>query len=116
MGLASAGRLVYLRAVRASIAFVVVLAATTCAVSVARASEQTITPLTPGYEQRIERLGGDDGTQQVEAVDESRIQAIGPQDPPSPTVKAASTAGKFTLGVLAAVISVGATVASLMLL
>jgi hypothetical protein len=116
MGLASAARLVYLRAVRPSLLLTVLLAGATLAVTPARAAEQTIEVLTPPGEQRVEAVGGTEDLQHVATVDETEAQRIGEQLPPSPSAKAASTAGKFTLGVLAAVISVGATVASLMLL
>src|SRR5262249_40115484 len=76
--------------------------------------EQTITPITPPVEQRIERLGGDGG-QRVDALasadDAQRVDVPGP---PTATQKAASTAGKFVVGVAAAGISVAAMAATLM--
>ena len=80
------------------------------------ATEQTITPLTPPSEQRIERLGGDGG-QNVGAIASAEdIQRIDAPEPPSPTAKKASTVGKFVLGVTAAGISLGAMAASLIFL
>jgi hypothetical protein len=80
------------------------------------ATEQTITPLTPPDEQRIERLGGESG-QNVEAIASADdTQRIDVPVPPSPTAKKASTAGKFVLGVAAAGISLGAMAASLIFL
>jgi hypothetical protein len=116
MGLASAARLVYLRAVRASLLLTVLLAGATLVVAPARAAEQTIEVLTPPGEQRVEALGGTEDLQNVVAVDEGEAQRVGEQVPPSPSAKAASRAGKFGLGVVAFVVSVGATVASLLLL
>jgi hypothetical protein len=116
MGLASAAELVYLRAVRASLLLMLLLAGATFAVGPARAVEQTIRVLTPPAEQRVEALGGTDDLQHVEAVDESQIQRMGAQEPPSPAAKVAASVGKFTLGVAAAAVSVGVMVASLILL
>ena len=78
------------------------------------AVEQTITPLTPPVEQRVQQLG--DNEQQVRSVDAQNVETVVPHEPPSPAVKAASTAGKVVLGVVGAGIAVGSMVASLMLL
>ena len=75
----------------------VLLAGATLAVAPARAVEQTIEVLTPPAEQRVEAVGGTENLQQVATVDEGEAQRVGPQVPPSPTAKAASTVGKVVL-------------------
>jgi hypothetical protein len=90
-----------------------VLSAALC-VAPSGAVEQTIQPLDPGVEQRVQIIGGDGSTEQVRAVDTQRIETVEPHTPPSPAVKAASTAGKVVLGVTGAAIAVGAMAASLL--
>jgi hypothetical protein len=114
MGLASAARLVYLLGVRTSSLLTVLLAGATLAVAPARATEQTITVLTPPHEQRVEAVGGTEDLQRVDAVAEGQLQPVAAQEAPSPAAKAASTAGKVVLGVSAAAVAVGFTVASLL--
>lgn len=114
MGLASAARLVYLRAVRASLLLTVLLAGATLVVAPARATEQTIEVLTPPHEQRVEAVGGTQDLQGVVAVAEGQPQAVAAQEAPSPAAKAASTAGKIVVGISAAAVAVGFTVASLL--
>lgn len=114
MGLASRAQLVYLRAVRVAFLAVSIFAAAVLPPTSARAVEQKIEVLTPPHEQRVETLGGTDDLQQVQALDDSRTQIVGPHEPPTPAVKAASTAGKIVLGVAAAAVAVGATLASLL--
>ena len=116
MGLASAAELVYLRAVRTSLLLAVSLAAATIAASPVRADEQRIEQLTPPAEQRVEVLGGTEDQQRVDALDDTKAQEVAAHEPPSAGAKAASTAGKFVLGVTAAVVAVGVTVASLLFL
>jgi hypothetical protein len=82
-----------------------------------RGVEQRITPLNPSEEQRIEHLGHPDDVAGVDAVPIAGAdQAIAPAEPPSPAVKAASTAGKVVLGVTAAGLALGAMAASLLFL
>ncbi len=81
----------------------------------ARATEQAIVPLTPAQEQQVVPIGPAGG-QVVQGATASQEQAIGPKDPPSESEKAASTAGKVTIGVLAAVVSMAAMAAQLLLL
>lgn len=79
------------------------------------AVEQTIEPLNPGVEQRVEIIGGGGDTQeQVRTVDAQDVETVVPHEPPSPAVKAASTAGKVVLGVVGAGVALGAMVASLL--
>lgn len=101
---------------RASFLLTVLLAGATLVVAPARAVEQTIEVLTPPHEQRVEAVGGTEDLQHVAAVDETEAQRVAASEPPSPSAKAASTAGKIVLGVTAAAVAVGATVASLLFL
>src|SRR6185369_659296 len=78
-----------LRAVRASILLTVLLAGATLVVAPARAAEQTIEPLTPPHEQRVEAVGGTEDLQHVGAVDETEAQRVAASEPPSPSAKAA---------------------------
>jgi len=117
MGLAWSRELVYALPVARSIVLGVILAAA-LAGSAVRA-EQTIEILTPPEEQHIEVLSpGDDAGPGVDAVaiDAGRVQDVGVQEPPSPTAKAASTAGKVVLSVASAVVSLAAMAATLLLL
>jgi len=103
--------------VRATAVFIVALAVAPIGwIAPVGAVEQTIVPLTrPGSEQTIQHLGQDESAQHVETVAEAD-QVVGPQVPPSPAAKAASTAGKAVLGVFAAVLALGMTAASLLLI
>ena len=101
---------------RASVASALLLAGILLGAGSLGATEQTITPLTPPVEQRVEHLGGDGG-QNVEGVASAEdVQRIDEPQPLSPTAKKASTVGKFVLGVTAAGISLGAMAASLIFL
>lgn len=100
---------------RARCGFALVLAALLAGAGWVAATEQTIEPLTPPVDQRVERLGGD-VDQQVIPVAPGDEQRIGAHEPPSPSAKTASTVGKFVLGVTAAVVALGAMAASLILL
>lgn len=81
----------------------------------AASDEQTITPLTPPVEQRIVPIGG--GGQRIAAIPPADdTQRIDVPQPPTPSQKAASTAGKFVVGVAAAGISVAAMAATLLFL
>ena len=78
--------------------------------------EQTIVPLTPPVEQRVEMVGGGDYVEQVRTVDTQAVATVEPHVPPSPAAKAASTAAKGVLGVMAAGVALGAMAASLLFL
>ena len=80
------------------------------------AVEQNIVALTPPDEQRIEVITPAADQQGVEQIDGSHTQTIAAHEPPSPTTKAASTAGKFLLGVASAGLALGVMAASLLLL
>jgi len=82
----------------------------------ARATEQAIVPLTPPGEQQVAPIGPAASGQVVQGVAPSQEQGIGPVEPPTENEKAASTAGKVTIGVLAAVVSMAAMAAQLLLL
>ena len=79
------------------------------------AVEQTVEELVPPGEQRVEALGGAN-EQAVRGVDVTAEQEVGPQEPPSPAMKAAENVGKVATGVTALVVSLGATAAMLMFL
>ena len=82
------------------------------------AVEQTVEELVPPNEQRVETLGGanEANEQAVRGVDVTAEQEVGPQEPPSPAMKAAENVGKVATGVTALVVSLGATAAMLMFL
>ena len=77
--------------------------------------EQTVVPLTPPTEERIEALGGPEAVEGVVAADPGRVEAVEPAEPPSPVVKTASTVGKVVLASTAAVASMAAMVALLLI-
>jgi len=80
----------------------------------AGASEQTILPLMPPAEQRIELLGSGEEVQDVEAIDDAEVQAVMHHEPPSAAGQTVSTVGKIAAGVAAAALSLGFMVASLL--
>jgi len=92
-----------------------VLAAPAVVREYVRAAEQTIVPLTPPEEQRVEGVGHDDA-QAVAAADSEQVQPVAVQEPPSPAVKAASRVGKVMLAIVAVGVAVAASAASLLLL
>jgi hypothetical protein len=98
--------------------FTIVLAAialsTVLLAASSRAVEQTIEPLDPGVEQRVQVIGGGNETEQVRMVETQAVETVEPHVPPSPAAKAASTAGKVVLGVTGAAIALGAMAASLL--
>lgn len=81
-----------------------------------RASEQAIQDLAPAVEQRIEVISAGEDDQRVEIVSGAPEQTVGEHVPPTPSEKAASTAGKFMLGVASAGVALGVMAASLLLL
>ena len=89
------------------------------AVEVITNQEQRVEALTPPVEQRIEVISGSvavEGDQRVEALDDSRMQVVGANIPPTPGEKQASKAGQFVLGVASAGLALGVMAASLLLL
>ena len=110
--MASAGELDYPPGVRSIVVALVLLGVP--ASPPVRATEQTVVPLSPGTEQDVRPIGGD--TQRVEPVEQVASQTVDAPEPPTPTAKAASTAGKVVLSVMAAVVSVGVMAASLLFL
>jgi hypothetical protein len=94
------------------LAFVVQLALPVLA---ANELEQTITPITPTQEQRVVPLGSA-GEQHVEALNAEGVQQLVGQGSKGPGQRAAETAGKVVLGVVAFATAVGATVAALLFL
>ena len=82
----------------------------------AAVAEQRIEQLTPPVEQRVEAVGAGAGEADVRGVEQVVSQDVGVQEPPTASQKAASTAGKVVLSILAAGISLGAMAASMLLL
>jgi len=76
------------------------------------ASEQTITPITPSVQQRVEAVTPP-GEQRVEALDAKGLQDV-THGSKGPVQRGAEAVGKVVIGVLAATIAIGATVASLL--
>ena len=88
-------------------------------VAVITNQEQRVEAITPPAEQRIEVISGSvavEGDQRVEALDDSRVQAVGEHIPPTPSEKQATKAGQFVLGVASAGLALGVMAASLLLL
>lgn len=77
-------------------------------------SEQTITPITPPVQQRVEGVTPP-GEQHVEALDAKGMQEI-THGSKGPVQRGAEAVGKVVIGVLAAGIAIGVTVASLLLI
>ena len=77
-------------------------------------SEQQVKPITP-TEQQVEALHPE-AEQQVQALDAAGAQAIMGNATKSPARRTADTAAKVVVGVFAAVVAVGVTVASLLFL
>lgn len=77
------------------------------------AVEQTVTPLNPGVEQRVEAVGQPSG-QRVDGVAPTAEQNVGPVVPPTPGEKAGQTAGKAAVGFMAVVLSIAAMAAQIM--
>ena len=76
-------------------------------------AEQTVTPLPPATEQRVEPV--DAGSEQhVEQIDPAEAQRISTREKGS-VRRGVETAGKVVLGVVALGVSLGFTVASLLL-
>ncbi|MGH7894584.1 MAG: hypothetical protein ACREQL_07940 [Candidatus Binatia bacterium] len=100
---------------RAMLVMMLVLAAPVLVGERVRAAEQTIVPLTPPAEQRVEGVGRDDA-QAVAAADSEQVQPVAVQEPPSPAAKAASTVGKVMLAIVAVGVAVAASLASILLL
>jgi hypothetical protein len=76
--------------------------------------EQTVTPVAPPVQQRVETVTPA-GEQHVEALDAKSLQEI-THGSKGPVQRGAETVGKVVIGVLAATIAIGATVASLFLI
>ena len=99
-------------------ALVVMLLATGLAARPLWAVEQTVTPLNPTVEQRVEPIGhaavAPSQAQRVEAVASGGDQAVGPVVPPTPGEKAAERTGKVAVGFMAVVLSIAAMAAQIM--
>ncbi len=113
IGVATPIGFAYGRCVRTSFIAATIVAGVLLAGMPAGAAEQTITPLTPSNEQRVEMLGG--GEQGVRAVETQQVATVVPQEPPSAAAKVASTVGKAVLAVVGAAVALGAMAASLLL-
>jgi hypothetical protein len=77
--------------------------------------EQSVTPVVPGGEQRIEALPAG-GEQHVQALDAAGVQQQVTGGHKGPARRGAEATGKVILGVFAAVVSLGVMAASLLLL
>jgi len=82
--------------------------------AVARGVEQTVTPIVPRVEQRIEAVTPSGIVQDVRPIDAQQVQAVSEPEPPNASAEAASTAAKIGTGILAVAISVGFMIASLL--
>ena len=82
--------------------------------ALARGVEQTVTPIVPRVEQRIEAVTPSGIVQEVRPVDTQQMQTVSEPEPLSASAEAASTAAKIGTGILAVAISVGFTIASLL--
>jgi hypothetical protein len=77
------------------------------------AIEQSVVPLEPSAEQRVEGVRADVG-QRVDAVDPSDPQSVDETEPRGGVAKVASTVGQVALGIVGAGVAIGAMVASLL--
>lgn len=74
--------------------------------------EQTITPITPPAQQRVDAVA-QVGEQHVEALGADGVQGIS-HGSKGPVQRSAELVGKVVIGVIAAGVAIGATVASLL--
>ena len=79
----------------------------------AEAPEQTVTPIAPTVEQRVDPVAGGD-VQHVERLDPDQVQRLSAESS-GPIRRGVATAGKVVVGILALGISLGFTAASLLL-
>lgn len=94
----------------ASLVLAVVLAMG--ALAAEEVGEQTVTPIAPQVEQRVEGVTPG-GEQRVEAVGPEGLQGVS-YGSKGPVRRSAELVGKVVIGVLAASIAIGTTVASLL--
>ncbi len=103
-----------LRGVRGTLVALVLLARIALPAAAADVvPQQTVTPVTPGNEQRIEQLAPA-GEQRVETLTAEQLQQVSGAEK-GPIRRGVETAGKVVLGVVALGVSLGFTVASLLL-
>ena len=107
MGLAYCARV---RSARLSLVLVLGLALGAVA---AAPPEQTVTPVVPGVEQRVEPVQTGD-VQHVEQLDPAQMQRISAQSN-SPVRRGLANAAKVAVGVVALGVSLGFTLATLLL-
>ena len=80
----------------------------------AESPEQTVTPVAPGVEQRVEPVETGD-VQRVEPLDPGEAQRVSGEESKGPVRRGLATAGKVVVGIVALGVSLGFTVASLLL-
>lgn len=77
--------------------------------------EQTVTPITPPVEQRVDQVAPA-GEQRVEALDAEGVQEVTGASSGGPIKRGANKVAKVVVGVFAAGVALGATVAALLFL
>ncbi|TMA60850.1 MAG: hypothetical protein E6J75_00245 [Deltaproteobacteria bacterium] len=98
---------------RAALLPLVLLLGLAAVVGAAEAPEQSVTPIVPDIEQRVEAVDTGD-VQHVERLDPDQMQRIAAESN-APVRRGLATAGKVVLGVIALGLSLGFTVASILL-
>ena len=111
--LASGPGLAYCSGVRSALLSLVLVLGLAVAAVAAEGPEQTVTPVVPGVEQRVEPVETGD-VQRVEPLDPDQMQRISAESN-GPVRRGLVTAGKVAVGIVALGVSLGFTVATLLL-
>ena len=98
---------------RAALLPLVLLLGLAAVVGAAEAPEQSVTPIVPDVEQRVEPVETGD-VQRVEPLDPDQMQRISAESN-GPVRRGLVTAGKVAVGIVALGVSLGFTVATLLL-
>jgi hypothetical protein len=78
--------------------------------------EQTVTPIVPKTEQRVDALGSPDAEQRVQTVDADGTQAVSGGTREGAFRRSANAVAKVAIGIVAAAVAIGSTAAALLLL
>src|SRR5690348_1327996 len=78
--------------------------------------EQTVTPIVPKVEQRVDPLGSPDAEQRVQTVDADGTQAVSGGTREGSFRRGANAVAKVAIGIVAAAVAIGSTAAALLLL
>ena len=78
--------------------------------------EQTVTPIVPKAEQRVDPLGSPDAEQRVQTVDADDTQAVSGGTRNGALRRGANAVAKVVIGIVAAAVAIGSTAATLLFL